>query len=169
MSSLFSHVFIPLAILFIFSRTLKIDPKTIIVLSIFGAFPDADIILFHRASFHNIFILAIPAIAFIFTRRKEALIIGFYLVSHLILDIFNGGIYLLYPFYDNVFFSRMEIWINKDSINYFFDYGIHDKIVNIKGKESLMSSENMGITVLIIILLFIKSSLALVKNYHKTT
>lgn len=164
MSSLFSHVFIPLVILFMFSRSFKIDPRTIIVLSIFGAFPDADIVLFHRATFHNIFILMIPAMAFILLRRKEALIIGFCILSHLILDIFNGGIYLLYPLSQNVFFSRMEIFINEHNVGYIFDYGIHNRIANIRGKESLVSSENVAITILIIMLLFVKWSFVILEK-----
>lgn len=166
MSSLFSHVFIPLVILLMFSRSLKIDPRTIAVLSIFGTFPDADIFLFHRATFHNIFILAIPAMAFIFLRRKEILIIGFYILSHLILDIFNGGIYLLYPFYQNVFFSSMQVFINENSISYIFDYGVHNRIMNIVGKESLVSSENMAVTILVIILLLAKWALVIIEKYE---
>lgn len=164
MSSLFSHVFIPLVILFLFSRSLKMEPRTIIVLSMFGAFPDADIILFHRATFHNIFILVIPALAFILLRRKEMLIIGFCILSHFVLDIFNGGIYLLYPLYQNVFFSRMEVFINDNSISYLFDYGIHNRIANIRGKESLVSSENAAITILVIMLLLVKWVLIIVEK-----
>ncbi len=167
MSSLLSHILIPLAILFMFSRSLNIDPKTIIVLSIFGTFPDSDIVLLHRATFHNIFVLMIPAIAFIFLRRKEILVIGFYIASHLILDIFNGGIYLLYPFYQDVFFSRVEVFINEHNISYIFDYGIHDKIANIRGKESLVSSENAAVIILIIVLLFVKWIISIVeKRYY---
>lgn len=154
MSSLFSHIFIPLAILFIFSGKLKLDPKKIIILSFFGILPDADAFIFiHRASFHNILILIIPVLIFVFIRDiKISGMIFFYLISHLILDIFNGGIFLFYPFYDNVFFFRVELWFHNGDIVPALYYGISEKIMPTTRGEPMISSENIGTAILLIIL-----------------
>jgi hypothetical protein len=157
MSAPFSHIFIPLAILFIFSDELKLDPRKIVALSFFGALPDIDIFSFHRADLHNIFILVIPLLVFIFTRYKEISgIICFYLASHLILDIFDGGIYLLYPFYNNVFFANVVIGFSEaNTIIPNIEYGISNHIMSNMG-EPIMSSENSGIAILLIMFMLIK-------------
>jgi hypothetical protein len=155
MSSLFNHLFIPITILLIFSKRLKIDPRNIILFSFFGILPDADIFLFHRATLHNIFILVIPILIFIFIKdaREISGIICFYLGSHLLLDIFDGGIFLLYPFYKNVFYCVVEL-IFKDGM--IFNMGIGDRIINIKTiGEPMISSENIGVAVLLVITVFI--------------
>jgi len=151
MSSLFSHIFIPLAVLFIFSEKFKLDPKKIVILSFFGILPDIDIFLFHRASFHNIFILIVPILIYILTRDKNFGIICFYLTSHLVLDIFNGGIFSLYPFYENVFYVRTEILFNQSNFIPLVEYGISDKIENMGKGEGAISSENVGIVLLLVI------------------
>lgn len=165
MSSLFSHIFIPLVILIIFSNKLGLDIKKILILSFFGILPDADALIFiHRASFHNVLILTIPFLIFIFAKDiKISGIIGFYLISHVILDIFNGGVFLLYPFYDNVFFSRIEIWLHSGGISSIMYYGISDKIMPIGRGESIASSENIGT----VILLTIITSLSIVTNIYR--
>lgn len=154
MSSLFNHAFIPIAILLIFSGKLKINPKNILILGFFAILPDIDIYFNHRTSFHNIFILIIPVLILIFTRNKIEIsgIISFYLISHIILDIFNGGVFLLYPFYNDVLFVRTDIRFD----DYIFNYGISDKIINIpKIGESIISSENVGTLILLMIIVLI--------------
>jgi hypothetical protein len=42
MPSLFSHVFIAVSILLIFSKELKLDPRKILILSFFAVLPDAS-------------------------------------------------------------------------------------------------------------------------------
>lgn len=155
MSSLFSHIFIPLAILWIFSDKLKLDPKKILILGFFGILPDADAYIFlHRASFHSIFILIIPILVFILIKDiKISGIVGFYLVAHIILDIFNGGVFLLYPFYEDVFFSRVEVWFNGGDITPLLFYGISNKIVPMGRGEAMISSENIGTIILLAIII----------------
>lgn len=155
MSSLFNHIFIPVVILIIFAERLWLNKTYIIALSFFGILPDIDAIIFvHRASFHNIFILIIPLMIFIFIKDiKICGIMNFYLISHLVLDIFNGGIYLLYPFYSKALFLRIEIWFDNNNIIPILNYGISSKIINyipiVRG-EPMISSENVGITMLLI-------------------
>ncbi len=155
MSSLFNHIFIPFVILFIFADKLKLDLKKIAIFSFFGIFLDFDIFLFHRASFHNIFILIIPLLAFIFMKDKETPgIIFFYLASALILDIFDGGVYLFYPFYDNVFFARTEIWFHHGFMPV-LDYGISKNIMNNGRNEPMISSENFAVSVILLVFILI--------------
>ena len=170
MSYIFSHIFIPLAILFIFSDKLNIDKEHIVLLSLFGILPDFDVIFLHRMSFHNIFIIiSIVALASVITKDdKIAGIIGFYLLSHLILDLFNGGISALYPLYDRIFFINAEIIssFNINSISYILNYGIKGEFIDNVAKSGngygIISSENFGIIVLLIIMiliLFIKNKI----------
>lgn len=162
MSYIFSHAFIPLAILFIFSNKLNINPKNIIILSFFGIFPDFDVIFLHRMTFHNIFIMSIPLLSLIFTKKREiAFIVIFYLLSHLILDLFNGGISALYPFYNGIFFINAEIMssYNIDGIMYTLNYGIKGDFINNIAKAGngygIVSSENVGIVTLLIIMIIV--------------
>lgn len=148
MSSLFSHIFIPLTILLIISEKLKVDKKKIIILSFFGIFPDIDIFIDHRALFHNIFIFIIPIIIFVLNKeiRDIVIIISFYLMSHLVLDIFNGGIFLLFPIYSKVFFIQTDIWFNISGITATINYGIIDSVI---GKDPMISSENIAIMIIL--------------------
>lgn len=155
MSSLFNHVFIPLVILLIFSEKLRLNQRNIITLSFFGILPDADAFVFiHRAFLHNIFILLIiPLVIFVFIKDiKICGIISFYLMSHLVLDIFNGGIFLFYPLYDKVFFSRIEVWFHSGDMIPIIYYGISDKIISMGKGEPMISSENIGVAILLIII-----------------
>ncbi len=107
----------------------------------------------HRASFHNIFILIIPILILIFINKEIFGITFFYLSSHIILDIFNGGVFLLYPFYDNTFFIRAEL---DSKINTIFNYGIGDKVVSVaKLGESIISSENVAVIILLSMIVFV--------------
>lgn len=152
MSSLFNHAFIPITILLIFSDRLNIHTRNILILGLFAILPDIDMYLNHRASFHNIFILIIPVLAFIFINREIFGIISFYFISHIILDIFNGGVSLLYPFYKSVLFVRADIRFG-DSI---FTYGINNKIINVPIiGESIISSENFGIIILLMVVVLV--------------
>lgn len=165
MSYIFSHIFIPLTILILFSDKLKLDKKKIILLSFVGILPDFDVIFFHRMSFHNIFII-IPILFIILVKiikRQDSIagIVAFYLISHLILDIFNGGISALYPLYNGIFFINAEIRssYNIDGMMYTLNYGIKNDFVNNIAKSGngygIISSENFGIIILLIIMILV--------------
>lgn len=162
MSYVFSHAFIPLSILFIFAGKLNLNPKYILFLSIFGIFPDFDAIFQHRYTFHNIFILVIPILAFIFIKefRQISGMITYYLSSHIILDSFNGGIAVLYPFSKKILFINAEIvqTYNLKNIAFLYNYGLVDKVVKTISENSVygvVSSENFGIIVLLMIMVLI--------------
>jgi len=102
--------------------------------------------------FHNAFILVIPILCFILikSRREVFGIICFYLASHLILDLFTGGIFLFYPFYNQVFFANVELLFNHGSLIPIVEYGISNKIMNNGIGEPAISSENIAVAVLLI-------------------
>lgn len=162
MSSLFSHIFIPVVILLLFSEKFKLNSKEVFVLSFFAVLPDADTIFFmfklshvslHRALFHNAFLLIIPILLFIFMKNRRSVsgIICFYLASHLILDLFTGGIFLFYPVYNNVYFASAELLFNDSGFKPALEYGISEKIMNMGIGEPAISSENIAVAVLLII------------------
>jgi len=153
MSSLFSHIFISVTILLIFSNRLGIDPKKIIILCPVSILPDIDIFFFHRAWLHNIFVPLIPFLLFVFMKNRRDVygIMCFYLMSHVILDIFDGGVYLLYPFYYKLFYMQVELMFRHDVIIPIIDYGISNKIMNNGVAEPMISSENIGIAILLTI------------------
>lgn len=165
MSSLFSHMFIPLAILFIFSNKLKISHRYIVILSFFSILPDADVFLFHRASFHNIFVVAGIILVFMFMKgvTEISYIAVFYIMSHLILDMFDGGIYLLYPMYKDVFFANINIFFNNSDVTSIIGYGISSHLMTGGKGEPMISSENIGIVTMLIVFL----SILTIKNVYE--
>lgn len=176
MSSLFNHIFIPVVILLLFSEKLKLNSKEIIALGFFAVFPDIDFIFFHikastislhRILFHNVFILFLPLTCFIFIKSKRHIfgIICFYLASHLILDLFTGGIFLFYPVYNNVFFAHLEL---SGSLRPMLEYGIRNKVMNNGIGEAAISSENIAVGVLIIAILLITYAISAIRIHRKT-
>ena len=95
--------------------------------------------------------------------KKDSIagIIGFYYISHLILDFFNGGISALYPFYDGIFYINAEIRssYNIDNMMYTLNYGIKNDFVNNIAKSGngygIISSENFGIIILLLIIILV--------------
>lgn len=158
MSSLFNHIFIPLAILLLFSKRLNLDTRKVTALVFFAILPDADtIFLPHRAALHSIFILFIPVLLFVLIRSKRDIfgIVSFYLASHLVLDLFNGGIFLLYPVYNNVFFASVELLFNRNEFIPVMNYGISKDILNMGRGEPVISSENIGISLFLLFFVLI--------------
>lgn len=111
---------------------LRQDHRLIIPLSIFAILPDLDALIgIHRATFHNIFVLVlIPLIFILIVRMKRpnlvlpGLIVLFYLVSHLVLDM--GGVALLYPFYDQAFYLQPALHFQTGPVldfDFVIDYG----------------------------------------------
>ncbi len=159
MSSLFTHIFIPLAILLIFSEKLNISKKIVIILSFFAIFPDIDMFLFHRATLHNIFLLIILLLIYIFYKNITSLgIIIFYIYSHVLLDTFNAGAYIFYPFYKKVVYLMIGL-----SYGTYTDYAItpiFEIITNDVPSDKdfvmkIISQENIATFILITIMFII--------------
>ena len=69
------------------------------------------------------------------------------------LDIFDGGIFLLYPFYNGVFYSVIELIFEKGIT---FNIGISNDIIDMRRiGEPMISSENFGVAILLLIVILI--------------
>jgi hypothetical protein len=113
------HLIIPTLILLAFIPKYK---KLIFSLLIFSIIMDFDSFIpgFHRILFHNLFFALIVTLLLYFILGKtHSLISGYYLLSHLILDLEIPGFALLWPFYKS--FIGIETIITKSTA------GIWDK------------------------------------------
>ena len=156
MSSLISHIFISLALLFIFSSKLDLKPKQIILLSFFAILPDLDAFVYvHRVAFHNIFfaIAIVFLIQCIFNNRKTSLIVAFYLLSHLILDLTDGGLSLLYPIISSVAFLNLGVLLDGYIFTPVLSYGFASHVLPQGMGRTVISSENFGTMILACILI----------------
>ena len=169
MPSLLTHIFIPLFILLIFSEKLKLSKSMIIIVSFFGIFPDLDIFMFHRAHLHNIFILIIPICFYIFWKDiKLSAIMLFYMLSHIMLDLFNHGVYLFYPFYDKVIYLMIGISYYDSITTPICRLIIGDKLSTEIIFSPMVSSENI-VTILLIIIMFIVTIIKHKSLYNRNT
>jgi hypothetical protein len=122
------HLIVPLLALLIVSR--REDMKYILLLLPLALVPDLDtLVTLHRALLHNIFIpiiLVLSAIIF-FERRKMLIIASVYFASHVMLDLFEGGVVLLYPVYNRLAFVDASLSLTPtNAVNWIFDYGFTD-------------------------------------------
>jgi|GEM_PF-733934 len=106
------HTIVPLFALLLVSQ--KENPKYILYLLPLALIPDLDHFAFmHRALLHNIFIPLIflgTSVIYRDQRTRFLLITGaVYTASHVILDMFNGGVGLFYPLTSNMFFINAEL------------------------------------------------------------
>lgn len=166
MSSLATHILIPLFILLIFSDKLNLSKKMIIILSFFAMVPDIDIFSFHRADLHNVFSLALISICvYLITKNKKTWgISAYYLYSHAILDTFVQGVFLLYPFYNKVLNIFAGITFKNSTITPILQIEILDGLSSKLFDMAMISSENMATFVLIIIVVIT----VIIKNKHKS-
>jgi membrane-bound metal-dependent hydrolase YbcI (DUF457 family) len=122
------HLIVPLLALLIASR--KENHKYILLLLPFAVLPDADTLLAqHRALLHNIFLPLIVLIPALFIKEKKTLfmIASAYLASHVLLDMFQGGVVLFYPFYNEMAFVDASLQLSKgNELLWTFDYGFTD-------------------------------------------
>ena len=152
MSSTFTHIFIPLIILIVFSDKLGLSKKMILALSIISIFPDIDVFLFHRATLHNVFIFIIPLIIYIiFKNIKMIGIIAYYLFSHILLDVFNHGVFVLYPLYNKTLNIIAGISYENSNVSFIFNTFSDDRLVNRFFEVAMVSSENVATFILILI------------------
>jgi hypothetical protein len=100
--------------------------KYLPVLILFGVIPDLDVLIgIHRATFHNIFIAVAPLLFWFICRKLKikrlekkqiffCLASGF-LILHIILDIFCGGVFVFYPAYqENIDCSSSFVLTQKE-------------------------------------------------------
>lgn len=161
MSDAFIHLIVPLLILLILINDER--RKYVFVLLPFAIFPDLDLFVEHRALLHNIFIPLTMIIASIWTSKRSRLIIliaSAYILSHIMLDIFNSGVYILYPVYNKTFLINIELMVSRYPVGleWIVDWGFKD----VTGAYSkwydtiAISSTGIGIVTLSSALYFIK-------------
>ncbi len=122
------HLIVPLLALLIVSR--KEDWKYVLLLLPLAVVPDLDTLMAqHRALLHNIFL---PVILLLFAwklteYRNVFIISSVYLASHVVLDMFGGGVVLFYPFYDRMAFVNASLMIDPSNfLIWTFDYGFDE-------------------------------------------
>ncbi len=154
MSSLLTHIFIPLFILLIFSDQLKLSKKLIILLSFFAIFSDLDVYHLHRSELHNIFILLIPIMIYVFWKDiRFSFIMGYYMLSHIILDTFNNGVNIFYPVYNKFIFIVAGMTYNGHILP-ILNAGIQSTMTTEFVKFPMISSENSA-TLLLLLIMFV--------------
>lgn len=122
------HLIIPLAILLILFK----KDKYVLWLSPFAIFPDMDFGEWHRSLLHNIFVaFALSFLMWIILKRQDKVfyIVFIYIMSHIILDVFSGGVAMFYPLVTGTLYINAVIGIDfQKHISYVFDYGITKSI-----------------------------------------
>jgi membrane-bound metal-dependent hydrolase YbcI (DUF457 family) len=159
MDPLFHFIF-PVLILL----ALKIEPRKVLLLSPFTLLPDLDALIPpHRAVLHNLVICLIIPMIFIFYsyyRKKEYLghflIIQFFLISHLVLDIDAGGVALFYPFSDDAYHLSVSLVMSSESggqsLKWVVEYGVHDKPTPLEEVDVDAFSSLVFVMILVIII-----------------
>ena len=125
------HLLLPLLILL----ALRIETRSVILLAPLTILPDFDAAFgLHRAVFHSFIpVLVLPIALILYSKFKRpewmmsALIVQFYLASHVALDL--GGVAFLWPFTTDMFYIDPELKFNmQGGINFewHFEAGIRD-------------------------------------------
>ncbi|ODS37204.1 MAG: hypothetical protein A7316_02045 [Candidatus Altiarchaeales archaeon WOR_SM1_86-2] len=155
------HWLIPLIIVIAFSN---IDKRTILLLSPFALFPEIDaFFVMHRILLHNIFVALVPLL-FYFISRKNKLIfvlISYFLLSHLILDLAYPGVALFYPLSGKCLYFSIDFMFDDYRISPVIHYGIEYIEVGAPRGEFI---SNLAVMVLILVLLFAAAQLLLKKE-----
>lgn len=123
-----THLLVPLLALLIVCR--KEDWKYVFLLLPLAVVPDMDsLVSQHRALLHNMFIpLILLFLGWKIQKYRTILVISaVYLASHVVLDMFGGGVVLFYPFYDRMAFVNTSLLLEKPAnLTWKFDYGFNE-------------------------------------------
>jgi membrane-bound metal-dependent hydrolase YbcI (DUF457 family) len=118
------HILLPMLLLL----AVRLDPKKVLLLAPLTILPDFDAAFnLHRAVFHSFIpVLVLPIALILYSRLKRpdwmlsALLVQFYLASHVILDL--GGVAFLWPFVEDQFYFDPVVTFNlKGGINFGID------------------------------------------------
>jgi len=106
------HIVIPLLLLLVFFP--KLEKKYIFGLLFLTILPDFDYVInvdLHRFLFHNIFfVIIITLMVWGLWNKRAAIVGGFYLFSHLLLDFANNGpVALFWPFYNKLYLVNFNL------------------------------------------------------------
>lgn len=127
----FQHLILPL----IFLLALRIDTRKAIMFAPLAVLPDFDALFgLHRALGHSFIpILVVPMLVLLYARFRKpewllsALIVQFYLASHVILDL--GGVAFLWPLVPEQFYFEPTITYSVDGgplFGFELDYGMRE-------------------------------------------
>jgi len=165
MSDIATHLFVPLLILIVIFGTSKY--KYIFALLPLSILPDLDLFYAHRALLHNLFIPLALLIAYKYASEKTKYVFlfgGLFLFSHTLLDVFNGGVSILYPIYPNTFVIKAELLVNNNFDIYpFIDIGFKDIPIHCAKWTELpvFSSSGFCIVLLTGLIVILKKHIAL--------
>ncbi len=122
------HLIVPLLALLIVSK--KETQKYILLLLPLAVIPDFDTFATqHRALLHNIFI---PLMLLLFglvikEYRTIFIIASVYIASHVVLDMFGGGVALFYPVHNGMAFVDASLAMSKtNELLWTLDYGFRE-------------------------------------------
>ncbi len=122
------HLIVPLLALLIVVR--REDHRYILLLLPLAVIPDLDTFLaLHRALLHNIFIPLILLLFGLLLKEKRTMftIGAVYIASHVFMDMFDGGVVLFYPFYDQMAFVDAGLKMSRaNELTWTFDYGFEE-------------------------------------------
>lgn len=120
-----THLIVPLLALLIVSR--KENLKYVFLLLPLALIPDFDsFAVQHRALLHNMFIPLILGLCGMASRKYRAVFIiaSAYIASHVLLDMFAGGVVLFYPVYNGMAFVDASLKMSQTyDLLWTFDYG----------------------------------------------
>jgi membrane-bound metal-dependent hydrolase YbcI (DUF457 family) len=123
------HLLLPV----LFLLALRIDARKVLMFAPLAIFPDFDAVFgLHRMVFHSFIpVLVLPLGLIIFSKFKRpewmlsALLVQFYLASHIVLDL--GGVAFAWPFTSEMLYFDPELTFNmQGGINFVFHlkYGL---------------------------------------------
>lgn len=120
-----THLIVPLLALLIVSK--KENLKYVFLLLPLALIPDFDsFVTQHRALLHNIFIPVILGLCGSLSRKYGTIFIiaSVYFSSHVLLDMFAGGVVLFYPAYNGMAFVDANLMMSQaNDLSWTFDYG----------------------------------------------
>ena len=148
------HLLLPLLMLL----ALRIETRTVILLAPLTILPDFDAFFgLHRAVFHSFIpVLVVPVCLILYSKYKRpewmlsALIVQFYLASHVALDL--GGVAFLWPFTTDMFYIDPELRFNMQgglNFEWHFDAGIKD--YQEMAETDFIAESTFGLLALIVI------------------
>ena len=147
------HLIVPLLALIILGR--KEEYKYILLLLPLAVSPDIDTFAAqHRALLHNIFIPAILFFIGLSIKKMRGIfyIAAVYFASHVILDMFDGGVVLFYPVYNKMAFIDASLEMSKtNQLLWTLDYGFSSYSENWKTSYGYIS-DSVGTGSLVFVL-----------------
>ena len=148
------HLLLPMLLLL----ALRIETKAVVLLAPLTILPDFDAAFsLHRAVFHSfipVIVLPLAFIAYAKLKRPEwllwALIIQFYLASHVVLDL--GGVAFMWPFTTEMLYFDPELKFNMiGGINFewHLDYGLRP--YERMGETDFIAQSTFGLLLLAVL------------------